>query len=591
MLAHFLGSRLFRLRCSWVAQSDLAHARSITTRPIDNLSYVIGERNVPLLVETLYRNLRNTVERFATNLAVIDHHHATTPRTVTYEQFLDRVESIASGMVALGVSHGDRIAVYATNSLEWAVLQYAAAMVGAIQVSLNPALRHDELVHALSKTQCSVIFLSKEYKKQSQLPILESALPALPHLRICVLIDAHSHDALPPGWLEWEDVLASGQSRAHRSAAFKQESTVRPSEAANIQFTSGTTGMPKAATLSHINILNNGYFIGQRLRYSPRDRVCIPVPLFHCFGQVLGNLACTTSGATMVYPGPGFDPEQTLKAIVRSRATSIYGTPTHFISMLDAPRFSLYDTASSLRTGIMAGAPCPPPIMRRVREEMGAHDVSICFGQTETSPVSFQTLPNDSEERRVGTVGTIHPHLEACVVDPDSKRERLPLNTPGELIVRGYSVMMGYFGDDEATAKTIDADGFYRTGDLASIDGDGYLRIVGRIKDVVIRGGENLFPKEIEDFLHTHPDVSEVQVFGVPDKKYGEQLCAWVKLKNGGSTGHHQQLREWCTGKISKHKIPKYWKIVSEYPTTTSGKPQKFIMRKMASEELGLGGR
>ena len=525
-------------------------------------------------------NLRRTVDQYPTNPAVIS---VAQNKKLTYEQFLKEVEATACSLLALGVQRQDRVAVWSSNCLEWTVLQHATAMIGSVQVSLNPALRDAELIHALNSSGARVIIHSEEFKGESQIEVLRRARLLVPSLRAIVVL---GNDA-PSGWLRWDDFRSAGQGAATNSAVHTRERSLTPSDPVNIQFTSGTTGLPKAATLTHENIVNNGYFIGHLLSYSPKDKVCIPVPLFHCFGQVLGNLACSTHGATMVYPGPTYDAAATLRAVHDERCTSLYGVPSQFIAELQQPSFNEYDL-TSLRTGIMAGAPCPVEVMRKVRENMHMDEVAICFGMTETSPVSFQTRKYDPEEKRVCTVGTVHPHVEACVVDPDTE-ECVERGVPGELWVRGYSVMSGYWNNPIATSSTINDQGWCRTGDLAVLDDDGYCKIVGRLKDVVIRGGENLYPREIEDFLHENPDVIDVQVFGVPDVRMGEQLCAWVKLRHGTGAST-TAVRQWCVGKISKHKIPKYWKEVNnEFPTTVSGKPQKYVMRKMAMEELGLG--
>jgi len=477
-------------------------------------------------------------------------------------------------------------------------------MIGSILVSLNPALKEAELVHALNQSGTSIIILTPEFKGESQIAVLQGVEKKIPMLRHTILLDnskINEDIVISSHWLRWKHFFNNDGSASKSLQA--REKSLHPDDPINMQFTSGTTGLPKAATLSHNNVVNNGYMIGHLLSYSEVDKVCIPVPLFHCFGQVLGNLACTTHGATMVYPGPAFDSSAVLRCVESEKCTSLYGVPSQFISELENPDFDKYDL-SSLRTGIMAGAPCPVKIMRKVRGAMSMREIAICFGQTETSPVSFQTRKDDSEELRVFTVGTVHPHIEACVVNPETN-EIVERGVSGELLVRGYSIMKGYWNDPEATLNTIDAQGWCHTGDLAVLDDQGYCKIVGRIKDMVLRGGECLFPREIEEFLHQNPVISDVQVFGVPDEKMGEQLCAWVKLKKkygdesggGDAAGAKEEaeeqelfesdLKKWCVGKISKHKIPKYWKIVSEFPTTASGKPQKYLMRRQAIQELG----
>ncbi|KAH7623019.1 hypothetical protein Ndes2526B_g02313 [Nannochloris sp. 'desiccata'] len=561
-------------------------------------SHVIGPSSPPLLKDTISSNLRRTVEKYPTNNAVVS---LAQKQTLTYQQFLNNVENVATGLLLLGVQKQDRVALWAANCLEWAVISYATAMIGSIQVSLNPALKENELVHALNRSGTSVIILSPEFKGESQIAVLQRVENKIPMLRHTILLDNNkiNEGDVPSHWLRWNHFLNTTGSASSKinGSLHAREKSLHPDDPINMQFTSGTTGLPKAATLSHFNVVNNAYIIGHLLSYSAADRVCIPVPLFHCFGQVLGNLACTTHGATMVYPGPVFDSSAVLRSVESEKCTSLYGVPSQFISELENPDFDKFNL-NSLRTGIMAGAPCPVKIMRKVRDTMFMKDIAICFGQTETSPVSFQTRKDDSEELRVCTVGTVHPHIEACVVDPET-HEIVERGVSGELWIRGYSVMKGYWNDPEATQNTIDAQGWYHTGDLAVLDDQGYCKIVGRIKDMVLRGGECLFPREIEEFLHQNPVISDVQVFGVPDEKMGEQLCAWVKLKKtecstrrGADAGEQvlieSDMKKWCLGKISKHKIPKYWKIVSEFPTTASGKPQKYLMRRQAIQELGL---
>jgi fatty-acyl-CoA synthase len=564
---------------------------------LSNKSHVLGASRPPLLLaDTISSNLRRTVEKYPTNPAIIS---VAQNKTLTYRQFLHAVENVASALLSLGVQKQDCIALWAANCLEWTIIQYATAMIGAIQVSLNPALKEEELLHALHRSTTSVVILAPEFKGESQVNVLQRVQHKIPTLRHTIVLDNELiNQDIPSHWLPWKIFLnISSHSKAVLHA---REQSLHPDDPINMQFTSGTTGKPKAATLSHRNVVNNGYLIGHLLAYSAVDRVCIPVPLFHCFGQVLGNLACTTHGASMVYSDPVYDPAAVLRSVQNERCSSLYGVPSQFIAELELVDFDKYDL-SSLRTGIMAGAPCPSHIMRQVREKMGIKEISICFGQTETSPVSFQTRKDDSEERRVCTVGTVHPHVEACVVDPETE-EIVDRGVAGELWIRGYSVMKGYWNDPEATNKTIDSQGWCHTGDLAVLDDQGYCKIVGRLKDMVLRGGECLYPREIEDFLHRNPATSDVQVFGVPDEKMGEQLCAWVKLKsssnNNGAVGEElnplavkvteTDLKNWCAGKISKHKIPKYWKIVSSFPTTASGKPQKYLMRSQAIKDLGL---
>ncbi|GAB4819648.1 hypothetical protein N2152v2_006694 [Parachlorella kessleri] len=568
-------------------------------------SYVRGATDVPLLHETIGQNLQRTAAAHPNNDALVSVHQAI---RLTYRQFQEHVNEVARGLLALGVQRRDRVGVWAPNCAEWAVMQYATAKVGAVLVCINPAYRAAELSHVLRQAGVSVLVMAQELKGTSFPDLLESVeAPALKH-RVVLGADP------PEGYLDWYDLRWAGEGAGLARALAQREASLHPGDPINIQYTSGTTGLPKGAVLSHRNILNNGFFIGEGLGYGPADRVCIPVPLFHCFGLVLASLACTTHGATMVFPSDCFDPEACLAAVEAERCTSHYGVPTMFIAQLEHPRFGQY-RLDSLRTGIMAGSTCPAEVMRRVRADMHMEGVSICYGMTETSPVSFQTGREDPVERRVSTVGRIQPHLEAKVVNPASKQVVVRRGEVGELAVRGYSVMLGYWDDAQATARCIDQEGWMHTGDLAVLDGEGYCRIVGRIKDMVIRGGENVYPREVEEFLHRHPAIADVQarrcdwlpawlagwlagceeaagvgvvVFGVPDRKYGEELCAWVRLKEGSSGVTMDDLKAWCKGKIAHFKVPRYWKQVTSYPMTVSGKPQKYLMRAQAAAELGL---
>jgi fatty-acyl-CoA synthase len=541
------------------------------------LSYLHGASPVPLLGETIGENLDRTVARFPDHDAVISVHQGIRQ---TYAEFHAAVTEIACGLLAVGVEPGDRVGIWSPNNVEWATLQYATAKVGAILVNINPAYRTSELAYALGQSGVSTLVLAPHFRTADYLDMLDRVAAQVPTLHRRVVLGPEA----PPGAMRWDD-LRDAAARASIDQLRAREAQLQFDDPINIQYTSGTTGFPKGATLSHHNILNNGFFIGEGCRYSEADRVCIPVPLYHCFGMVLGNLACTTHGAAMVYPAEAFEPEATLAAVQGERCTSLYGVPTMFIAELEHPRFTDFDL-SSLRTGIMAGSPCPVEVMKKVQSDMHMSEVTICYGMTETSPVSFQTAPDDPVDKRVSTVGRIHPHVEAKVIDPDNGRI-VPRGQPGELCTRGYLVMLSYWEDEEATAGAIDQASWMHTGDLATVDEDGYANIVGRIKDMVIRGGENIYPREVEEFLYQHPAVSDVQVIGVPDPKYGEELCAWVRLREGHTVGG-EELREWCRGKIATFKIPRYWKFVDGFPMTVTGKVQKYKMRESSVAELGL---
>ncbi len=539
------------------------------------LSYLDGASPVPLLGETVGGNLDRTVAAYGDRDALISVHQGVRQ---TWAQFHEAVEEIARGLLALGIEPRDRVGIWSPNNAEWATLQYATAKIGAILVNVNPAYRTSELVYALSQSEVSTLVLAPRFRQADYLAMLEEVAGQLPALRRRIVLG----DEAPAGALRWDDLReAAGGVGADELRA--RQAALQFDDPINIQYTSGTTGFPKGATLSHHNILNNGYFIGEGCRFTEADRVCIPVPLYHCFGMVLGNLACSTHGAAIVYPGESFDPEATLTAVERERCTALYGVPTMFIAELEHPRFAEFEL-SSLRTGIMAGSPCPVEVMKAVQSDMHMPEVTICYGMTETSPVSFQTAVDDPVDKRVSTVGRVHPHVEAKVIDPENGRI-VPRGQPGELCTRGYLVMLGYWGNQEATAEAIDQARWMHTGDLATIDADGYANIVGRIKDMVIRGGENVYPREVEEFLYQHPAISDVQVIGVPDERYGEELCAWVRLKEGQSVGG-DELREWCRGKIASFKIPRYWRFVDGFPMTVTGKVQKFKMRETSIAEL-----
>jgi fatty-acyl-CoA synthase len=537
----------------------------------NDLSYSHGASPDPLLGETIGDSLRRIATAHGDSEALVD---VPTGRRWTYAQLDAATDAVARGLIASGVATGDRVGIWAPNCAEWVLLQYGSAKMGAILVNINPAYRSHELGYVLKQASISVLVSAESFKTSDYRGMIEEVRDGLSDLRQVIYI----------GTPEWDAMVAAGgtvpaDALAEAGAALAFDDPI------NIQYTSGTTGFPKGATLSHHNILNNGYFIGEGCRYTAADRVCIPVPFYHCFGMVLGNLACTTHGACIVIPAPGFGPAETLAAVQAERCTSLYGVPTMFIAELALPDFASYDL-SSLRTGIMAGSPCPVEVMKRVVSEMHMDEVTICYGMTETSPVSTQTRADDDMERRVATVGRVHPHVEIKVIDPETGLV-LPRGQNGELCTRGYCVMLGYWDEPSKTAEAIDAGRWMHTGDLAVMDEAGYLNIVGRIKDMVIRGGENIYPREIEEFLYSHPDIEDVQVVGVPDARYGEELCAWVKLRPGSSVTE-EQVREFCVGKIAHYKVPRYVRVTDGFPMTVTGKVQKFKMRETSIAELGL---
>ena len=533
------------------------------------LSYSHGTSLVPLLGETIGENLRRTVERSGDSEALVVPHQN---YRATYRQFWDQTGLAARGLMARGVAAGDRVGIWSPNRYEWVVAQYATARMGAILVNINPAYKSTELEYALRQSGVSLLMLSRGFRTTDYVSMVDEVRGELSELTQILVLDD-----------EWDSLLASGENVTAEALA-QREAELQFDDAINIQYTSGTTGFPKGATLSHHNILNNGFFIGEMLRYSDVDRVCIPVPFYHCFGMVLGNLACTTHGACMVIPGEGFEPVAVMETVQAEKCTALYGVPTMFIGELDHPRIAEFDF-STLRTGIMAGSPCPIEVMKRVQSTMHMDEVTICYGMTETSPVSTQTATDDPLDKRVETVGRVHPHIEVKIIDAEG--HIVPRGEPGELCTRGYSVMLGYWNNESATRDAIDAARWMHTGDLATMDEGGYVNIVGRIKDMIIRGGENVYPREIEEFLYRHPDVSDVQVVGVPSARYGEEVMAWVRLREGASlTG--EELTEYCRGKISTFKIPRYWKFVDAFPMTVTGKIQKFKMRDDAIQELGL---
>jgi fatty-acyl-CoA synthase len=553
------------------------------------LSYTHGASNVPLIGETIGRHFERSVMRWGDRPALIVRQQDV---RWNYRELGEKVDAFAAGLAALGLQPGERIGIWSPNNAEWVVAQFATAKAGLILVNINPAYRLAELEYALNKVGCRALITATAFKTSDYVGMVTTLAPELRHARAGHLdaaklpslkIVIQIGESTAPGMIPFDSVYGMGTA-SHRAHLAELAGRLQFDEAINIQFTSGTTGLPKGATLTHHNILNNGYFLGEAMGYTEQDKVCIPVPLYHCFGMVIGNLACMTHGAAMVYPGEGFDPLATLQTVAEERCTSLYGVPTMFIAQLEHPEFAKFDLAS-LRTGMMAGAPCPIEVMRRCIRDMHLIEMTIGYGMTETSPVSTQTARDDPLERRVSTVGRVHPHVEVKVVDTEGRV--VPRGTPGEFCTRGYSVMLGYWDDAERTAQAIDAAGWMHTGDLATMDADGYCNIVGRIKDMVIRGGENVYPREIEEFLYRHPKIQDVQVFGVPDERYGEELCAWIKLR-AGETLTVDEVREFCRDQIAHYKVPRHIRFVDEFPMTVTGKMQKFIMRDRMTAELGV---
>jgi len=535
-----------------------------------NLAYTYGASNISLIGETIDQNLRKTVEKYPNKEALISVHQ---DYRVTYTEFYAQVTAVAKGLIALGVKQGDRVGIWSPNCYEWTLLQYATAKIGAIMVNINPAYRTSELIYVINQSGISYIFAAPQFKSSNYKKMIDDAREFTETLRKEVY------------WGEsWQHFLAHGE-KVTDEKLLSFEERVQFDDPVNIQYTSGTTGNPKGVTLSHHNILNNGYFIGIRMNYTEKDRVCIPVPFYHCFGMVIGNLACTVHGATMVIPNDSFDATKTLEAVEKEKCTSLYGVPTMFISELYVLDKQPYDL-SSLRTGVMAGALCPPEIMKRVKEQMNMHEITICYGMTETSPVSTQTKIGAPFEKQIYSVGTIHDHLEIKIINPETKAI-VKRGENGELCTRGYSVMLKYWNSPQATQQVIDEQRWMHSGDLAMMDEDGYIHISGRIKDLIIRGGENISPKEIEDFLYTYKGVMDAQVIGVPSKKYGEEVMAWIKPKEG-VTLTEEELHDFCKGRIAHYKVPRYWKFVEEFPMTISGKIRKVEMREISARELGL---
>lgn len=535
-------------------------------------SYTSGASTVPLLGDTIGANLDRTAARVGEHEALVE---CATGRRWSYPQLVADVDAVALGLHALGVAKGERVGIWAPNCAEWVFVQYGTAKLGVVLVNINPAYRTHELSYVLQQAGISVLVAAPEFKTSDYRAMVAEVRGECPALREVLFL----------GDPEWDRLMEAGRA-ADRGFLAEREAELSADDPINVQYTSGTTGFPKGATLTHHNLLNNGFFVGEGCGYTEADRVCIPVPYYHCFGMGMGNIGATSHGSTMVIPAPGFDPALTLRAVQDERCTSLYGVPTMFIAELALPDFASYDL-SSLRTGIMAGSPCPVEVMKRVVDEMGMAEVTIAYGMTETSPVSTQTGADDDLDRRTSTVGRTHPHLESKVVDPETGLT-VPRGTPGELCTRGYSVMLGYWDAPEKTAEVIDAARWMHTGDLAVMDGEGYVNIVGRIKDMVIRGGENVYPREIEEFLHSHPDIADVQVIGVPDAKYGEELMAWVQLRAGAPELTAAALKEFCTGKLAHYKVPRYVKVVDTFPMTVTGKVRKVEMRQVSTEELGL---
>ena len=536
---------------------------------ISNLSYTSGASQYPLLGETIGENLRNTVAKYPQQeaLVCVDQNYR-----ATYTEFYSQTEQIAKALVAIGLKKGDRVGIWAPNRAEWTLLQYATARVGMILVNLNPAYKENELEFVLNQAEISAVFASLHFKSSEYKTMLNNVKHNTPTVEHIVIFEE-----------DWTNFLEKSEDIS-TSEIHQIEQSVQFDDAVNIQYTSGTTGFPKGVTLTHHNLLNNGFFIGVRLNYTHLDRVCIPVPFYHCFGMVIGNIACTSHGACMVIPSESFEPEKALNAVEMEKCTSLYGVPTMFIAELELPNFDRFDL-SSLRTGVMAGSPCPIEIMKKVQAKMNMKEVSICYGMTETSPVSTQTIIGTPLEKQVSTVGTVQDHLEIKIIDPQTG-EILPRGIAGEFCTRGYSVMQKYWNNPEATSQVIDENNWLHSGDLATMDVDGYINITGRIKDIIIRGGENISPKEIEDFLYEHDSISDVQIIGVPSIKYGEEVMAWVKVKEGISITE-DELKEYCLS-IAHFKRPKYWKFVTEFPMTVSGKIRKIEMREISIKELDL---
>ena len=536
------------------------------------LAIAAGPVDVAVLDDTIGENLARTVAEHGDNEAIVSVHQGI---RWSYREFAERVEALARGLIGLGLEAGDRVGLWSPNYAEWTLLQFATAEIGVILVNINPAYRSHELAYVLDQSGCRLLVAASRFKTSDYVAMVDEVRAERPALEQAVFL-----------WSpEWEALVANAAG-VTREALDERRATLGPDDPINIQYTSGTTGFPKGATLTHRNILNNGYFTTELQGFTPADRLCIPVPFYHCFGMVMGNLGCSTHGATMVIPAEAFDPGAVLTAVASERCTALYGVPTMFVGELGHPDFASFDL-SSLRTGVMAGSPCPVEVMKACIDRMHMAEVTICYGMTETSPVSTQTLPDDSLHHRTATVGRVHPHVEVRIAAVDDPAATVDRGETGELCTRGYSVMTGYWNDEERTREAIDGEGWMHTGDLAVMDEDGYVNIVGRSKDMVIRGGENIYPREIEEFLYTHPDVVDVQVVGVPDLKYGEQLLAAVRLRPGATTSE-DEIREFCRGRIAHYKVPHYVRFVDEFPMTVTGKVQKYKLREQAIEDLGL---
>ncbi len=551
------------------------------------LSHVHGPTGQPLIHKTIDDLLQDTVARWPDREAVVVRHQGI---RWTYRQFGEAVDEFAAGLLALDLQPGDRIGIWSPNNIEWVIAQFATAKAGLILVNINPAYRKAELTYTLQKVACRALIMASRFKTSNYVDMLldiapsisagtpgELDIPELPELKSVIVIG----DKPLPGMFRFGDIAAMAPADAEESLA-ERARLARPEDAINIQFTSGTTGLPKGATLTHFNVVNNGYFTGEAMKLTENDRLCIPVPLYHCFGMVLGVLACVTHGAAMIFPSEAFEAGAVLEAVSEERCTALHGVPTMFIAELEHPDFGSFDL-STLRTGIMAGAPCPIEVMRKVISEMNMREVTIAYGMTETSPVSFQSATDDPLEKRVSTVGRVHPHVEVKIID--SSGETVPRGVSGELCTRGYSVMLGYWGEEAKTREDIDGDGWMHTGDLAVIDKEGYCDIVGRVKDMIIRGGENIYPREIEEYLFRHPKIQQAAVFGIPDERFGEAVVAWVSLKEG-ETADEAEIREYCSEQIAYYKVPKHIVIVDEFPLTVTGKIQKFVMREKMIESM-----
>lgn len=553
------------------------------------LSYVAGTSDTPLLYQTVGGALDLAAEKYPNREALVVRHQNI---RWSYSTLREKADSLAAGLIDLGLKPGDRVGLWAPNCAEWVLTQFATAKAGLVLVNINPAYRVSELEYALNKVSCKALVLTDRFKSSDYIGMLSELAPEvsnlkggmlkckrLPHLRHAISLS----DSAPDGFMKFSSLLGSASSQAKERVKLLSE-TLQPDDAINIQFTSGTTGFPKGATLSHHSILNNGYFVAARQSFSHEDKLCIPVPLYHCFGMVMGVLGCVTHGACMVFPGDAFEPLSVLETVEAEGCTALYGVPTMFIAELEHPNFKDFDL-SSLRTGAMAGSPCPIEIMKRVISDMHMSEVTIAYGMTETAPVSFQSKKDDPLDKRVGTVGQIHPFVEVKIVDEEGRT--VSRGSQGELCTRGYSVMLGYWDDTERTKEAIDTSGWMHTGDLAVMDNEGYVNITGRLKDMIIRGGENIYPREIEEFLYTHPAIQDVQVFGIPDEKFGEEVCAWIILRTGESI-NAEDILVFCKGQIAHYKLPRYIKFVDAYPMTVTGKIQKFVMRETMLEELSL---